>query len=197
MKTTQCSVDGCGRGGKIVRGVCSMHYGQIWRRGEIESLPGRPSVAERLASGLVCMPSGCLEWTRGASKGYGVIQVEGKSTRTHRLAWTLANGPIPDGLHILHHCDNPPCCQTNPTPGYPDGHLFLGTIADNNADRDTKGRSGSGSVNAAKTRCPQGHDYDEANTHIDPSGNRHCRACNRINCAHYYQTRRLARVEAA
>lgn len=50
----------------------------------------------------------------------------------HRVAWTVAYGSIPDGLCVLHHCDNPPCVR-------PD-HLFLGTVIDNNADRDAKGR---------------------------------------------------------
>lgn len=53
--------------------------------------------------------------------------------RTHRLAWQLANGPIPIGMFVCHHCDNPPCC--NPE------HLFLGTALDNNRDRHEKGRS--------------------------------------------------------
>lgn len=52
--------------------------------------------------------------------------------RANRAAWVLVNGPIPDGMLVCHHCDNPPCC--NPA------HLFLGTNSDNIADRDAKGR---------------------------------------------------------
>jgi hypothetical protein len=52
--------------------------------------------------------------------------------RTHRVAWELAFGPIPEGLWVLHHCDNPPCVR-------PD-HLFLGTNLDNVQDKCRKGR---------------------------------------------------------
>jgi len=48
------------------------------------------------------------------------------------VAWEDVNGPISDGLWVLHRCDNPPCCR-------PD-HLFLGTPADNTADMIAKGR---------------------------------------------------------
>lgn len=77
---------------------------------------------------------GCWEWLRARTKnGYGHLEVGSKQWYAHRYAWTLFYGPIPDGLAVLHHCDNPPCCR-------PD-HLFLGTQADNVADRNAKGRT--------------------------------------------------------
>jgi len=133
MKATRCSVDGCERGGKIRRGLCGAHYQSKKKHGEIQLLPIR-SVADRLAAGLVRMPNGCLEWTRSrGAKGYGQIEVDGKPAITHRLAWRLVHGPIPDGLFVCHTCDNPPCCDVT--------HLWLGTCAQNQADMAAKGRS--------------------------------------------------------
>ncbi len=75
----------------------------------------------------------CWLW-RGATsrRGYGNFGVNGRSTVTSRYAWELTRGPIPKGLCVLHHCDNPPCC--NPA------HLFLGTRGDNARDMLSKGR---------------------------------------------------------
>lgn len=80
-------------------------------------------------------PEDCWEWI-GARQvsGYGFIYA-GRNPRfliAHRVSWELANGPIPAGLVVCHHCDDPPCC--NPK------HLFLGTRADNNRDRAKKKR---------------------------------------------------------
>lgn len=81
-------------------------------------------------------PNGCWPWTGSLSRrgGYGRIFIGGKVRMgcAHRVSWILHFGPIPDGLKVLHHCDNPPCC--NPT------HFFLGTQADNMKDCSDKGR---------------------------------------------------------
>jgi HNH endonuclease len=102
-----------------------------------------------------------------------MLMANGVMQYAHRLVWEYTYGPIPEGFQVLHHCDNPPCC--NPE------HLFLGTSLDNNRDRDAKGRNGQRN----KTRCPQGHLYDKANTHIPPNGYRHCRACTRERARQY------------
>lgn len=81
---------------------------------------------------------GCHEITshKVNKLGYLLLKVNGDVVYAHRRAWEQANGPIPEGMFICHHCDNPKCI--NPA------HLFLGTCADNIKDRDAKGRQAKG-----------------------------------------------------
>lgn len=108
--------------------------------------------------------TGCWLWAASvASFGYGVFWVEGRQHLAHRLSWSLVNGPIPDGLCVLHRCDTPAC--VNP------GHLFLGSADDNAKDRKRKGRNGPNTGAWTKQhpervargiRCPQAKLTDEA-----------------------------------
>jgi hypothetical protein len=80
--------------------------------------------------------SQCLLWMGSRNNGYGQIVTSGWGSRpyekTHRLSFMLFVGPIPPGLHVLHRCDIPACCE--PT------HLFLGTHLENIQDMVAKGR---------------------------------------------------------
>jgi len=90
------------------------------------------TVAERFWSHVQRGPD-CWEWTGGKTTGgYGLFSHGPSSRRAHRAAWIITHGPIPHGLDVCHHCDNPPCCN-------PD-HLFLGTRQDNMTDAQLKGR---------------------------------------------------------
>ena len=64
--------------------------------------------------------------------GYGSLLHNGEFIAAHRISWVIHHGPIPDGLWVLHTCDQPSCCN-------PD-HLWLGSAQENMADMAAKGR---------------------------------------------------------
>jgi hypothetical protein len=76
----------------------------------------------------------CLVFTGTRNPdGYGIVQYEGITHNVHRAAWKVFVGPIPDGLHVRHKCENPPCWRIS--------HLELGTHSDNIQDMWDRGRS--------------------------------------------------------
>ena len=102
-------------------------------------MPPHLSTPEILARFDRSDPDGCWPYMGCRNpRGYGVLTTNCVHWLAHRFVWTQTYGPIPDGMDVLHRCDNPPC-------GRPD-HLFLGTRAENNADMVAKGR-----------HDPQGH----------------------------------------
>ena len=79
-------------------------------------------------------PDGCWPWTAGKDwDGYGAFRAYGKPGKAHRVGYELQIGPIPEGMEVLHRCDNPSCVRGS--------HLFLGSNLTNVDDMIAKGRN--------------------------------------------------------
>lgn len=133
-----CTVGGCEQQ-QIAKGLCGMHYVRVRRHGDPHTIakggPLSRPVADRFWP-KVQRGEGCWLWTGACDTyGYGLIRWRQRDRwdKAHRVSWIIASGPIPNGLCVLHKCDNPPC--VNPA------HLFLGTQADNMHDMKIKGRA--------------------------------------------------------
>src|SRR5262245_20955545 len=105
--------------------------------------------------------------------GYGIrrgTSAKKYGTRfVHRQVWIMANGPIPQGMEVMHTCDFPACFLLE--------HLTLGLHADNMGDAATKKRTRN--QNTDITQCKRGHSFTHENTYVDQTGRRHCRTCDR------------------
>lgn len=127
-----------------------------------------PTILERFWSKVSILENGCWEWHRGTNgKGYGQFWDGGRVVPSHRFAFELFNGKIPEGLepdHLL--CVNP-------------NHIEPVTRSEN-----TLRGIGPALLRArqlAKTHCPQGHPYDETNIYYNKRGQRSCQICRRMN----------------
>lgn len=108
-------------------------------------------------------PDGCWEWTRARdNNGYGIITLNMKQVRLHRLVWELVHGPIPEGLTIDHLCRCKPCCR-------PD-HLEPVTMAENL-------RRGNSLLERGE--CKKGHPIrsSEDTVLVKTRGVLNCKAC--------------------
>ena len=139
----------------------------------------KQSTTERFWVKVSADASGCWIWTGAKHRlGYGEFAVGSKRDGTqrmaaaHRWSWEFYNGPVPNGLELDHLCRNRACVR-------PD-HLEAVTHREN-CRRGLKG--------VLTTHCPQGHEYDEANTYVY-RGQRNCRACNRETVRRSYAARK-------
>lgn len=95
--------------------------------------PDMEDAQDRILCRVNIVEGCCWKWRGSANtSGYGLMKYQGKGQSAHRVSYKVFNGPIPDGLHILHACDHPWC--VNPA------HLRAGTAVENRADCKARGR---------------------------------------------------------
>ena len=120
-----------------------MHYERVRVHGDphVTLTPQRglaPEVQYERYVDRTSTPDGCHLWSGPTfSNGYGSVKYEGVMHLAHRWGYQHYVGPIPGGRVVRHTCDVPAC--QNPE------HWLLGSPADNNRDRDERGRTAMGS----------------------------------------------------
>lgn len=175
--TRLCSVSDCERTHQA-SGFCLMHYKRIRRNGHTGLRKPQPiadymAERQRVAAAPESRPGlgACIEWigTR-YNNGYGAVGIRTHHKQlAHRLAYELANGPIPEGMVVDHLCRNRACVNAS--------HLEIVTNEEN-----LRRGLGFRLRNGMDAKCIHGHDYTPENTYINPNdpSDRRCRTCARL-----------------
>lgn len=127
-----CSVGDCTQLAEVKK-MCDKHYTRTRRHGDPTiTMCRKDTPFDVWFWEQVDKTGDCWPWTRSTdSRGYGSLGRNGKTARAHVVAYELYNG-APAANHVLHSCDNPPCC--NPA------HLRDGTHAENMREAKERGR---------------------------------------------------------
>ena len=145
------------------------------------SLRKGKTLAERFATRIKIIESGCWEWQGGINRnGYGIFDGNVGFNNPHRFACVVVNGAIPDNLVCDHLCRNRKCANPN--------HLEIVTRSENTK----RGLIPIMNREAARaqTHCKRGHALSEDNLYRY-NGSRHCRACALMRAAQSKSARRL------
>jgi hypothetical protein len=126
---------------------------------------------ERFWAKVERRPDGCWVWTSTlGGGGYGTFSIggrQGRQVKAHRFAYEIVRGEIPEGLDLDHLCRVRACVNPDHLePVTRSENVRRGLVPQLVRERQ-----------AAKTQCPRGHPYDEANTYVTPDGRRNCRTC--------------------
>lgn len=182
MPERTCAADECGNRGKLTRGLCGKHYYHWLKANPHDQRPTAPRFDRDFWDFVhKTHEHGCWAWTGTKDpKGYGRW---GRKIAS-RHSWELANGSIPEGMWVLHHCDNKPC--VNPR------HLYLGTVVENTRDAMARDRV----HRPRKALCPEGHPKEGDNLVVVVQGTQHsyrCRKCENTRSARRQREARQAR----
>jgi hypothetical protein len=129
MKKIKCCVETCDKYRNGFDKYCSMHRARLHRTGRLILI----SPIERILKRVEIDSNNCWNFIGATNgKGYGRVRIYDIKYGVHRVIWEHLNGKIPEGMLVLHKCDNRLCF--NPS------HLFLGTYKDNMQDCIKKGR---------------------------------------------------------
>lgn len=127
------------------------------------------SLVRRYHENVIKNEDGCWGWGRGENRKFPyptLMSGHSDSVCMHRFSYEIHVGPIPQGMWVLHHCDNHRCTR-------PD-HLYLGDHKQNQRDVRDRGTK-------LTAVCRRGHARTASNTYVrvDRRGytERHCREC--------------------
>lgn len=153
-----CEQQPCERPARTL-GYCHMHYRRMWRTGKASGLSQKDAFFGHITHETV---DGCWIWDKPSHKGYGQFS----GTTAHGWSFTYFMDDIPESIEIDHLCRVRACVNPWHMDPVPQKVNLLRGV-------------GSPAMNARKTHCKRGHEFDVDNTYVNPKGQRTCRRCNR------------------